>query len=209
MKKWFTRFALGLLLPLNSQAEKPNILFIFADDQAFDTIHALGYDEIETPHLDRLVRGGVTFTHAYNQGGYHGAVCVASRTMLNTGRFLWHAQREEKEMKQKQADGLLWSQHMRKAGYQTFFTGKWHVKADTKVIFDVARNVRGGMPNQVPEGYNRPKDENDKQWLPWDPQWRGFWAGGKHWSEVVGDDGVDYLKMASKNDKPFFMYLAF
>lgn len=200
---------LGWLCAAATAADKPNILFIFADDQAFDTIHAHGNSEIETPNLDRLVARGVTFTHAYNQGGYHGAVCVASRTMLNTGRFLWNAQREEKEMKQKQADGLLWSQLLRKAGYQTFFTGKWHVKADTKVIFDVARNVRGGMPNQVPQGYNRPKDKNDDTWKPWDPQWGGFWKGGKHWSEVVGDDGVDFLKMAAENEKPFFMYLAF
>ena len=72
--------------------QPPNILFIFADDQCFETIHALGNDEIETPNLDRLARSGVTFTHAYNMGAWHGAVCVASRTMLNTGRFLWRTQ---------------------------------------------------------------------------------------------------------------------
>ena len=60
---------------------KPNILFIFADDQCFETLRSLGCYEIETPNLDRLVQSGVTFTHAYNQGGWHGAICVASRTM--------------------------------------------------------------------------------------------------------------------------------
>ena len=35
------------------QKKQPNILFIFADDQAFDTINALGYSEVETPNLDR------------------------------------------------------------------------------------------------------------------------------------------------------------
>ena len=39
-------------------ADKPNILFIFADDMCYEAIHALGYDEIETPNLDRLVDGG-------------------------------------------------------------------------------------------------------------------------------------------------------
>ena len=191
-------------------ASKPNILFIFADDMAFDTINALGWDEIQTPNLDRLVKSGMTFPRAYNQGGYHGAVCVASRTMLNTGRFLWNAQRAERVLKSDyQAKGRMWSQLLAKAGYETFFTGKWHVRADTGVIFSTARNVRGGMPNQTPAGYNRPIDGQKDPWSPYDPKFGGFWKGGKHWSEVVGDDGVDYINSAAKNDKPFFMYLAF
>ena len=71
----------------------PNVVFILADDQCYQAVHALGCDELDTPNLDRLLREGVTFTHAYNQGSWSGAVCIASRTMLNTGRFLWHAQR--------------------------------------------------------------------------------------------------------------------
>jgi choline-sulfatase len=193
-----------------SAADKPNILFIFADDHAYDTIHALGYDEIQTPNLDRLVKSGMTFTHTYNQGGYHGAVCVASRTMLNTGRFLWNAQAAEKTLKQNyQEKGRMWSQLLGTAGYDTYFTGKWHVRADTAEIFTVARNVRGGMPKQTKEGYNRPIEGQPDKWSPSDPKFGGFWQGGKHWSEVVGDDGVDYIKMASEKDKPFFMYLAF
>ena len=74
-------------------AKQPNILFVFADDQAFDTIRALGNSEIQTPNLDRLVQNGMTFTHAFNQGSWSGAVCVASRCMLNTGRFLWYSNR--------------------------------------------------------------------------------------------------------------------
>ncbi|MCP3693447.1 MAG: sulfatase-like hydrolase/transferase, partial [Planctomycetaceae bacterium] len=44
-------------------AKPPNILFVFADDQAFNTIAALGNQEIRTPHLDRIVQDGMTFTH--------------------------------------------------------------------------------------------------------------------------------------------------
>ena len=206
-----TRLALfAIFASFALHAEKPNFLFIFADDQAYDTIHSLGNSEIKTPHLDRLVKSGMTFTHTYNQGGYHGAVCVASRTMLNTGRFLWNAQVAEKKLKPEYQDkGRMWSQLLGAAGYDTYFTGKWHVRADTDKIFTVARNVRGGMPKAVKEGYNRPVEGQPDKWSPSDPKWGGFWAGGKHWSEVVGDDGVDYIKMASDKDKPFFMYLAF
>ncbi|MBC8372976.1 MAG: sulfatase-like hydrolase/transferase, partial [Planctomycetes bacterium] len=81
----------GRRLNAADKSSKPNILFIFADDQTYESICALGYDEVKTPNLDKLVRGGVTFTHAYNQGSWSGAVCIASRCMLNTGRFLWNA----------------------------------------------------------------------------------------------------------------------
>ena len=101
---------------LGAEKDKPNILFIFADDQCFETLQSMGCDEIQTPNLDRLVRNGVTFTHAYNQGAWHGAVCVASRTMLNTGRFLWNARDLEPDLKQETAAGRFWSQYMKQAG---------------------------------------------------------------------------------------------
>jgi len=65
------------------------------------------------------------------------------------------------------------------------------------------------MPNQTKAGYNRPKSRDDNAWKPWDKSFEGFWKGGKHWSEVVGDDAVDYMQMASGDKRPFFMYLAF
>jgi len=199
-----------LLCTTAARAEKPNVLFIFADDQAYNTIAAHGNSEIQTPNLDTLAKRGVTFTHAYNMGGYHGAVCVASRTMLNTGLYLWHAQEAEKTLKTDlQEKGQMWSQLLGSAGYDTYFSGKWHIKADTSEIFTVARNVRPGMPNQTPKGYNRPHEGKEDVWKPWDKSFEGFWKGGKHWSEVLGDDAVEYLGIAGKSDKPFFMYLAF
>ncbi len=202
--------AVGQGSPIQAEVKKPNVLFIFADDLAFDTIHALGNQDVETPHLDRLVKRGTTFTRAYNQGGWHGAVCVASRAMLNTGRFLWHAQADEKRLKPDfEAKKLLWPQLMASAGYRTYFTGKWHVKADPNVVFHTARHVRGGMPAQTKAGYNRPHQGQPDPWSPSDPKFGGFWEGGKHWSEVVADDALDYLHDAAEREQPFFMYLAF
>jgi len=191
-------------------AKKPNILFIFADDQCFSTIHALGNDEVETPNLDRLVARGVTFTHAYNQGSWSGAVCVASRTMLNTGLFLWNAGRiygkTDQEFRQK---NRMWGQLLAQGGYDTYMTGKWHVKANPEATFKTVRHVRAGMPKQSKQGYNRPIEGQPDPWSPYDEKFGGYWEGGKHWSEVLGDDAVDYLGQASRSEKPFFMYLAF
>ena len=192
-------------------AAQPNVLFIFADDQCFDTLREWGNAEVETPNLDRLARGGLTFRRTYNMGGWNGAVCIASRTMLNTGRFLWFAQNVHPQLEQERAEGRFWSEYLKRAGYETYFSGKWHVKSDqiAERAFDHASHIRPGMPNQTPEGYNRPVEGQPDKWSPYDPTFEGFWKGGKHWSEVLADDAVGYLHHAAQHDKPFFMYLAF
>lgn len=191
------------------QPDKPNILFIFADDYAFEAVRSLGCDEIHTPNIDRLVNRGTTFTHTYNQGGWHGAVCVASRTMLMTGRYLWHAHDRVPQLDQDAKNDLLWPQLLAEAGYDTYMTGKWHVKIDPGKVFHTVRHVRAGMPRDTKMGYHRPVEGEPDPWKPWDPENGGFWEGDKHWTEVQVDDAVDYLNTAKERENPFFIYLAF
>lgn len=193
---------------MSQPVKRPNILFLFADDQTYEAIHAFG-SEVETPNLDKLVKNGVTFTHAYNQGAWGGAVCVASRLMINTGRFVWNAHAVSKTQDKEMAAGRFWSQYMKQAGYDTYFSGKWHVKAPADEIFDVTKHIRPGMPKTVKEAYDRPHKGQPDSWKAWDTANGGFWEGGKHWSEVLGDDSLEYLGQAAQKDNPFFMYLAF
>ncbi|MGJ8725021.1 MAG: sulfatase-like hydrolase/transferase [Roseibacillus sp.] len=198
----------GLVVSLGA---KPNILFIFSDDQCHDSIAALGNAEVQTPHLDGLVREGTSFTNAYNMGAWNGAVCIASRTMILSGRSLWHAQALDNK---EGAEGLIergetWPQLMKAAGYGTYFSGKWHTKAQPERIFDVVRHKRPGMPNQTKTGYRRPLADGSDPWDAADPKFEGFWKGGKHWSEVVADDAELFFEEAAKKEEPFFFYLAF
>jgi len=57
--------------------------------------------------------------------------------------------------------------------------------------------------------YDRPLSKDDTEWLPWDTANGGFWKGGKHWSEIVADDALNFLASASESESPFFMYIAF
>lgn len=210
----------GLLLTVMSGAlrtvaaqpqppDKPNIVFIYTDDQTYNTIQALGNKRIITPNMDFLANNGTTFTHAYNMGGWHGAICVASRTMIITGMSVWQARDHERSLDSLSSLGLLWGQQMKKAGYDTYMTGKWHVKVDANKVFDRTAHIRPGMPNDSPEAYDRPKSVADTAWQPWDTAFGGFWRGGKHWSAVVADDAIGYIGQAAQRDNPFFMYLAF
>ncbi|MBT3242558.1 MAG: sulfatase-like hydrolase/transferase [Bacteroidetes bacterium] len=191
------------------QLEKPNILFLFTDDQRYNTVNALGNEGVVTPNMDKLSQSGVTFTHSYNMGAWHGAVCVASRAMLNTGLSVWRARDAESRFSELVANRQFWAQRMKDLGYETYFSGKWHVKADAQELFDNVVHVRPGMPNQTPAGYHRPRSISDSTWLPWDTIHGGFWKGGKHWSEVLADDAINFLEQAAEKEKPFFMYLAF
>ena len=98
----------------------PNLLFVYTDDQAFDTVRALGNAEIETPTLDRLVHRGFVFTNAYCQGGQSPAVCVPSRVMLLTGKSTFHTP----PYRAKTYDGPTLGKTFREAGYATLAVTK-------------------------------------------------------------------------------------
>jgi arylsulfatase A-like enzyme len=200
-----------ILLALTSPlfAAKPNVLFLFADDHAYEAVRAFGHTDIDTPNLDRLAARGTTFTHASNMGSWSGAVCVASRTMLITGRSVWDANAIYKKTNAERESGVLWPQLMKKAGYKTYMTGKWHIQTDAAKCFDVVKDVRGGMPGTVPTAYNRPIADQTDAWSPFDKTLGGFWEGGTHWSEVVANHTVDFLANAKQGGDPFFIYAAF
>ena len=200
--------------------ERPNVLFLFTDDQAFQTINAVNNLAVKTPNLDRLVRRGTTFTHCFNQGAWHGAVCVASRAMLNTGRYLWTCGGDTC------GAWPLWGETLGKAGYDTFMTGKWHNQnAALRRSFKTIGPTGGGMfasrdPDAaerkkqgiVKDPYDRPRPGNS--WSPSDTTLEGHWRNvdGRivHSSKLWADTAIDYLNShASPSDEPFFMYVAF
>lgn len=210
----------------NIQVVKPNILFLFADDMSYDMLGLLGKNIVKTPNLDKLAKEGVLFTSTFNQGSFHVAVCAASRAMLITGNSLWNAARyvvpeakgsndpiegPEYRLVQGQVADKYWPQYLKNAGYQTYFTGKWHISADPLKLFDHTTNIRpGGMPNQTPQSDNRTFNPHEPDgWSPYDTTLGGYWKGGKHWSEQTADDVISFLQQTKKSTSPFFMYVGF
>jgi arylsulfatase A-like enzyme len=201
-----------------NRPEPPNILLLFADDQRFDTIAALGNDEIHTPNLDALVASGTAFTHAHIMGGSSGAVCMPSRAMLHTGRTLY---RIDGQGQQIAPDHVLLGEHLRQAGYETFGCGKWHngPAAYARSFSDGAEIFFGGMADHwnVPAcrfdptgAYDVPRvscaDALHSRELRHDLC--DHITPGRHSTDLLADAACDYLGRAPA-DRPWFTYVSF
>jgi len=109
-----------------STATRPNILWICTDQQRWDTIGALGNPHVRTPNIDRLVREGTAFTHAYCQS----PICTPSRASFLTGRYpsTLHASTNGNDYWDEAAP--LITQLLRDgAGYDCGLAGKLHLSA--------------------------------------------------------------------------------
>lgn len=202
--RWIVIMVLGLgVVPVLAHADAPkkkyNVLLIFSDDQRRDTIAALGNPHIQTPNLDKLVRSGTFFRNAHIMGALQGAVCMPSRAMMLSGRTLWRAPTN--------LEGVTTlGEVLRRAGYLTFGTGKWHNgPASFERTFELGHAVFfGGMCDH----WNVPANRLTRS-----RKFEKYRAKGKHSSELFADAAVDFLKnevnQGDNADKPFFLYVAF
>ena len=175
---------------------RPNILFILADDQRADALGCSGNPYIRTPNIDNLASTGMLFPNACIMGGHHGAISAPSRAMLLSGKYLFNVY--------DKLDGVTTMPMLfGEQGYETFGTGKWHnEKSAFEASFKKGRNVfLGGMSDhfQVPCRDLRSEGKLSE------PEKKGF--STDLFSGVAIDFINDYARGDLKN--PFFCYVAF
>ena len=121
-------------------ADKPNIIFIFADDLGYGDLRCYGHPYAKTPVLDQLAKDGTRFTQAYVTG----VTCCPSRTGAMTGR---HPARFARYMASHGfGNALTITELLKRNGYRTGHFGKWHIGPNTKpgtYGIDVINNNRG------------------------------------------------------------------
>lgn len=114
-------------------ADRPNILFIFTDDQSHRTVSCYpeAYSWVNTPNIDALAKQGVRFSHVYM-----GTWCMPSRATMLTGHHQYGVQsmRMEGEYPGSVYDPEMcpfWPKVFRQNGYATAQIGKWHTGVDS------------------------------------------------------------------------------
>ncbi len=175
---------------------KPNILFLFADDQRADALGTSGNAFIKTPNIDKLAQRGIQFSNAYVMGGHHGAICAPSRAMLMSGKSLFHVY--------DKLDGVsTMPMHFAKNGYETFGTGKWHNEATAfEASFQKGENVFiGGMSDHfnVPVRTLQPNGKLSS------PEKKGYST------DLFADAAIGFINQYAGGERanPFFCYVAF
>lgn len=192
-------------------ARRPNIVFVFTDDQRHDTVAALGNPIVQTPHMDALVREGTAITGASIMGSTISAVCTPSRAMVLTGQNLFHAHDNlmrgpKPDFQRPPRPYHLFPELLGQNGYRTFCSGKWgNGGRILNRCFQEARNIF----------FRWAREGTDQSRFPvaqYDPQGAYPYAAQqiveRFTSEVFTDAAVDFIGNYRGND-PFFVYTAY
>lgn len=200
--KSLIKFAFPVIAALAtaSAAEKPNILVVLFDDLGYSDLGCYG-GEIATPNIDSLAKHGLRFTHMANS-----ARCCPTRASLLTG--LHPAQAGIPNMGgQLSENSATLAEVLRGAGYKTYMAGKWHV-GNSPQASPIARGfdefygfTNGYSADQwEPKGYQR---------LPVGRTPEKSYEPGKFYAtDAFTDYAMEFIRQASGEQKPWFVYLA-
>ncbi|MBT3636187.1 MAG: sulfatase [Opitutae bacterium] len=164
-------------------AKPLNVLFIFADDHAYQAISAYGSNRNKTPNIDRLAKEGMIFHRAFVTN----SICAPSRAVILTGK---HSHLNGQLTNGMRFDGeqQTFPKLLQKSGYQTAMIGKWHLKSDP-TGFDFWQVLQGQGPY-----YNPPMNTPD-----------GVKRITGYTTDIITDVTLDWLKNGRDKDKPFFI----
>jgi len=206
----------------SAMAKRPNVILIYTDDHGYTDLGVLGIDKhVDTPIMDKLARGGALMTAGYSSAPQ----CVPSRAGLMVGRvqneFAFpHNQCDAGEGKGRLPRAypkgtdmagkpvLTIADRMKKLGYVTGFSGKWHLgptngnnpKHDPRARgFDYywAGSMESGSTNLSLEG--KPVEHQNRKGLP---------KGIANRVILQGKYGESFIEYSQNEEKPFFLYLS-
>ena len=201
--------------------QKPNVLFILADDFGCYDLSCMGSKYYETPNIDRIANGGMTFTNGYATC----QVCSPSRASIMSGKFParhgitdyigapsgenWRKFNRHTHLlpaeyaRQLPSEYTTLPEAMKEAGYKTFFAGKWHLGGKGSWPEDHGFDInKGGWDTGSPKGgyfspFENPNLENKDD--------------GENLSMRLAKETVRFLKENNPTvtGQPVFAYLAF
>jgi arylsulfatase A-like enzyme len=190
------------LSPTRIRKDKPNFLFILADDFGWSQLGCYGSQYYETPNIDRLAAQGMKFTDAYAAC----PVCSPTRASIMTGKYParlhltdFIAGGNYPYEKYKQPDWQKFlpleevtiAEVFKTAGYTTASFGKWHLSIDKK------------PPKSLP--YNPDKQGFDEYFVTYKPASNSDPESDAHNVEIITKKSLEFLQ--KNKDNPFFLYV--
>lgn len=189
--------------------EKPNIIFILADDLGYGDLSCYGANDIQTPQIDKLAQEGIKFTRVYANS----TVCSPSRASILTGNYpdLVGVPGVIRDMPDNtwgnlRDDIVTLPEELQKLNYNTALIGKWHLGYKSPDLpndrgFDYFKGFVGDMMDDYythkRAGVNWMRENNHEI----DPK--------GHATDLFSDWTIDYLKEQEKNKNPFFLFLTY
>jgi len=205
---------------LSPAAERPNIIYILADDLGYGDLGCYGQQRIKTPAIDRMAAEGMKFTQHYAGS----TVCAPSRCSLLTGLHQGHARIRGNGRALLKDEDVTVAEILKRAGYATGCIGKWGV-GHPPPPGDVNRNgfdyFFGYLSMYNAHNYYPPFLHRNGKQVPLDnvPKKKG--KGGRYGHRAAGvavekkeyshdlfaEDALAFIER--NKDKPFFLYLTF
>jgi arylsulfatase A-like enzyme len=201
---------IAAVMPVSAlSADRPNIIMILADDLGRGDYSAFGTPDIQTPHIDRLFREGITFDNFYANS----CVCSPTRAALLSGCYPDRVgvpgvirDVPENSWGRLAPDAVLLPALLKSAGYHSAIVGKWHLglqAPDTPLErgFDFFHGFLGDMMDDYWTHLRNGHNFMRRNQQPIDPQ--------GHATDLFTDWACDYIQSRAADPSPFFLYLAY
>ena len=204
-------FFLPQFICLSLASERPNIVVILCDDLGYGDLECYGHPHIKTPHLNQMAKEGIRFTDFYSAA----PVCSPSRVGLLTGRspnragvYDWISPRGARAQVHMRAHEITIAQILKKAGYATIVSGKWHCNGKFNSKEQPQPGDFGFDHWFATQNNASPSHANPKNFV------RNGKAVGQlegYSCQLVTDEVVKWLDehMGKKKHQPFFAFLSF
>lgn len=182
-------------------SRKPNLVFIFSDQQSHDMVGAYGLSDVKTPRLDELASRSILFNHAVSNA----PVCTPARSMMISGIHpLWN-NCFTNDRRLSTALGDSFAEVTKRAGYRNGYVGKWHLYG-------------GDRDRPIPAGPDRHGFDDvflsNNCHVNYDPDNAFYWDGdrkrlfGKWEAEGQTDQAIEFLE-AQSGDTPFTLFVSY
>ncbi len=193
----------------NTPGKKPNILIILTDDQGYHDVSYYGTNDLQTPNIDALSRQGMRFDNFLTNS----PVCAPTRASLLSGRYpdrvgvpgliRYHP---ENNWGYLDPEAILLPQKLKEANYHTAHIGKWNLGLESPNLpnqkgFDLFH----GWLEDMMEDYVL-KRRHGKNFMRLNDE---IIDPPGHATDLFTDWAVDYITEQARDERPFFLYLAY